>query len=310
MIRDMAANESPNSPATRTFGVGSSQFRIAPEAGFRLMQWSLKTAGGSREILYWPEDPPGAPFHKIRGGNPLLFPFAGRSFDKGMEDHWRAPSGERLPMLRHGFARDGAFTVISANESHIAARLEPSDAACEAYPFDYTFTARYDFEELAFTATFSLENHGSEAIPWSAGHHFYFTLPWHHGARRRDYRLNMEARKAAYQGPDGKLVMQKDRESCHDLSDTDLLDRIHWQLRHNRVSFGPKGGEEDIHILLGDDPIPPKGNAIVTWSESEDAPYYCIEPWMGPPNAAEHGKGLHWTGPGETAAFRVQVSLY
>ncbi len=24
-------------------------------------------------------------------------------------------------------------------------------------------------------------------IPWSAGHHFYFTLPWSEGARRGDY---------------------------------------------------------------------------------------------------------------------------
>jgi galactose mutarotase-like enzyme len=297
-------------PPTREFSVGSSRFLIAPGHGFRLMRWTLRSAAGTREILHWPDDPGGAPFPSIRGGNPLLFPFSGRSFDRGMENHWRAPGGERLPMPRHGFARDGRFTVVAEGDSHISGRLEPGEAARAAYPFDYVFTVHYTFEELALTVRMELENRDARALPWSAGHHFYFTLPWHPGARRRDYRLNMKARKCARHGPDGRLVMERDRESCHDLSDTELLDRIHWELRHNRVSFGPRGGEEDVHIIIGDAPVPPKGNAVVTWSESAEAPYYCVEPWMGPPNAAEHGKGLHWVGPGETGAFEVKVSLY
>jgi galactose mutarotase-like enzyme len=213
-------------------------------------------------------------------------------------------------MPRHGFARDGRFTVTGAGDSHISGRLEPGEAARVAYPFEYVFTVRYTFEELAFTDLLQLHNIDTRPLPWSAGHHFYFTLPWHRGARRADYRLNMEARKCAGHAPDGRLLTQRDRESCHDLSDTVLLDRIHWELRHNRVSFGPRGGEEDVHIIIGDQPAPPKGYAVVTWSESAEAPFYCVEPWMGPPNAAEHGKGLHWVGPGETGSFEVQVSLY
>lgn len=305
----MAENKA-NDPKTTEFQVGSSRYRIAPEAGFRLMQWTLRTVNGTREVLYWPEKSGDTPFDKIRGGNPLLFPFSGRTFDKGLENHWRDPDGQRRPMPRHGFCRDGRFAVVEESDSRIAAKLIPTAADLEAYPFDFVFTVIYSFEELAFTVTMQLENTGDKAIPWSAGHHFYFTLPWHPSARRRDYQLNMEARKCAYQGPEGGLVLQKDRETCHDLSDTALLDRIHWQLRHNRVSFGPKGGEEDIHLIIGEEEIPPKGHALVTWSESEEAPFYCVEPWMGPPNAAEHGKGLHWVGPGETRRFTVQVSLF
>ena len=290
--------------------VGSSRFLMNPENGFRLMQWNLEMVNGTRRILYWPDETTGLPIEKIRGGNPLLFPFAGRTFDRGLENHWRAPGHGQLPMPRHGFARNGRFAVSRPGENVIEGRLLPTDADAAAYPFDYTFTATYRFQELAFKVELCLENHGSEPVPWSAGHHFYFTLPWHPGARRQDYRLNMEARKCAYHGPDGKLVMDHDREACHDLSDTKLLDRIHWQLRHNRVSFGPKGGEEDIHLIIGDTPQPRKNSTVVTWSESETAPYYCVEPWMGPPNAAEHGKGLHWVGPGERQVFAVEVSLY
>ena len=292
------------------FVVGSSRFLMAPETGFRLMQWNLQTATGTRRILHWPEDTGDLPVANVRGGNPILFPFSGRTFNKGVENTWRAPDGKKLPMPRHGFARNGRFAVSRPSEHEIIGKLLPGEADAEAFPFDYSFTVRYRFQELALQVDLCLENTGPDPVPWSAGHHFYFTLPWHAGARRQDYRLAMEARKCAYHGPDGKLVMDRDREACHDLSDTKLQDRIHWQLRHNRVSFGPKGGEEDVHLIIGGDPVPQKNFALVTWSESETAPYYCVEPWMGPPNAAEHGKGLHWVGPGESQIFSVEVSLY
>jgi galactose mutarotase-like enzyme len=306
----MPDKKDESSHAKAEFSVGSSRFLVAPEYGFRLMKWSLQTVGGSREILHWPETESGMPLEHIRGGNPILFPFAGRSFDRGVENHWRSPDGDRLRMPRHGFARNGKFEVVQCSDNGLCAQLIPSEADRAIYPFDYTFKATYRFEELAFKIILTLENTGDVRIPWSAGHHFYFTLPWHPGARRKDYRLNMEARKCAYHGPDGKLIMEQDRETCHELSSTRLLDRIHWQLRHNRVSWGPKGGEEDVHLIIGDTPVPQKNFTVVTWAESAEAPYYCVEPWMGPPNAAEHGKGLHWVGPGENQSFVVEVSLF
>ncbi|MGA1205669.1 MAG: aldose epimerase [Opitutales bacterium] len=292
------------------FKVGSSSFLMAPAHGFRLMQWNLSTAMGVREVLHWPGQSEGVDFACVRGGNPLLFPFSGRSFDRGLVNTWRAPSGEQLAMPQHGFARKGEFRVTRQTDNDIEAVLVPDEEAQAAYPYEYAFAVAYRFEELSLKVTLTLFNQDQNPIPWSAGHHFYFRLPWHEGARRADYRLNLDARKCAYHGPDGKLVMERDRNTCHDLSDPALLDRIHWQLRHNRVSFGPKGGEEDIHIVIGDQEVPMKNTCIVSWSESEDAPYYCIEPWMGPPNAAEHGKGLHWVAPGESESFSVEISLF
>lgn len=301
----------PNSsPSTRMFSVGSSTFRIAPQAGCRLMTWTLRSAMGTREVLYWPDQAGSTPFEGIRGGNPILFPFCGRSFVDGVEGFWQAPGQKRLPMPKHGYARQGTFEVTGDSAHHLEAVFLPDAAALEGYPFAYRFLVAYTFEELAFTVKLSLENKDTQPIPWSAGHHFYFTLPWHAGASRDDYLLHMEARKSAYHGPDGKLVSSRERNARHALGDPALLDRIHWELRHNQVSFGPKSGEEDVFITIGDGASPPASATVVTWSESMEAPWYCIEPWMGPPNAAGHGKGLHWVGPGEEASFTVRVSLY
>lgn len=291
--------------------IGPSSYTLLPEDGFRLMTWTVKTAKSPREVLYWPEKPdPGTPVAKLRGGNPILFPFAGRSYDRGLECHWRTPEDRRLPMPQHGFARDGRFEVVDCNDQVITGRLLPTEEDREIYPYKYRFEVEYRFEDLAFTCVFRLFNEDDKAIPWSAGHHFYFTLPWHPGARRNDYQLMLDSRKQAFQGPDGKLILHRDRESCHNLADPEILGRNHFELRHRTISFGPRGGEEDIHLRVGSEDPPSKGLSIVTWTEAEDSPFYCVEPWMGPPNAAEHGKGLHYVNPGDCGTFQVEVSLY
>lgn len=74
-----------------------------------------------------------------------------------------------------------------------------------AYPFNYRFTVRYVFEEVSFKVYLRLDNLGDESILWSAGHHFYFTLPWHDGLRRGDYRFEIAAKKCFIPEPDGSL---------------------------------------------------------------------------------------------------------
>ncbi|MGB0413847.1 MAG: hypothetical protein ACPGJU_05315, partial [Coraliomargarita sp.] len=61
--------------------------------------------------------------------------------------------------------------------------------------------------------------------------------------------------------------------------------------------------------ILGDFDAASGSNAFVIWTEDKDSPFYCVEPWMGPPNAPEHKQGLHAVNGGETSIFGVEVSL-
>jgi len=53
----------------------------------------------------------------------------------------------------------------------------------------------------------------------------------------------------------------------------------------------------------------PKDLTVVTWTEDEKSPFYCIEPWMGPPNAPETKVGLHTVAPGQMQKFYVEIRL-
>ncbi len=290
--------------------VGNSTFLAHPEKGARLMNWNITLGDGSiRDVIYWPELSTLEDAHKVRGGNPILFPFNGRSFVDGEIYFWKDAQGVRRPMPMHGLARQGDFKVTSADASGFQALFIPGAEAKEAYPFDYEFTVSYRFESFGLTVEFALKNLGKTPLPWSAGHHFYFTLPWSPGSTRGDYLIRIPATERLRQDPRGQLIPGPKLEGDQLLSNVDLIDTFHTGLKGNEVRFGEKGKPGDVIINVGTDKVPPVDTTVVTWTLAPDSPFYCVEPWMGPANAAEHKRGLHQVLPGDRETFTVTVRV-
>lgn len=290
--------------------VGSSTFLARPAHGARLMNWNVTLGDGSvRDVIYWPEDADFTNFAKVRGGNPILFPFNGRCFDGGEQGFWRAADGVRRPMPMHGFARQGLFTLVWQDARGFAAQLVPDAEARAAYPYDYEFTVTYRFEPFGLSCEFTLKNLGHEPVPWSAGHHFYFTLPWSEGSTRDDYVIRIPATQRLRQNATGQLQPGPALHVEERFSNPALIETLHTGLRRNEVMFGERGRPGDVHLQVGTAKVPPPDATIVTWSESDTAPFYCVEPWMGPPNAPEHRRGLETVPPMETGTFTVSVAV-
>ena len=74
------------------------------------------------------------------------------------------------------------------------------------------------------------------------------------------------------------------------MADPDLVNRIHYELTEPRATFGPVNDEEQVSVAEVGGPEAGSRLTFVTWTEGSDAPYYCIEPWMAPPNAPENRK--------------------
>jgi galactose mutarotase-like enzyme len=290
--------------------VGRSTFLALPEHGARLMNWNVTLGDGSiRDVLYWPENADFGDFAKVRGGNPILFPFNARVFDRGDIHYWRAADGIRRPMPMHGLARQGEFKVIRTDNRGFVAQFMPNDEARQCYPYEYEFTVTYRFEPLGLSCEFALTNHGREPLPWSAGHHFYFTLPWNEGTTRADYIIRIPATKRLRQDATGALTVGPQLNADESLANPALIDALHTGLRSNEVIFGEKGRPGDVVVQLGTEKVPPPQATFVTWTHADDSPYYCVEPWMGPPNAPEHKVGLYFVAPGDTQKFVVSVAI-
>lgn len=290
--------------------VGASSFLALPEMGARLMNWNVTLGDGSvRDIIYWPEVPNLDDIARVRGGNPILFPFAGRTYDRGEVHQWRAEDGIRRPMPMHGLARQGRFSLTRLDEGGFSAQFLPDDAAKAAYPYDYEFVVSYRFDPLALFVELQLTNHGNAPIPWSAGHHFYFTLPWSSGRTRRDYVLETTATKHLQRDDAGQLRTGPSIGTREALDNPNLVDLIHTGLRREVLAVTEAGTGQRLFFRTSMAGGPARDLAIVTWTENDQSPFYCIEPWMGPPNAPETKVGLHWVPPGQTQKFYVEISL-
>jgi galactose mutarotase-like enzyme len=290
--------------------VGASSFLALPEKGARLMNWNITLGDGSvRDIVYWPEVKTLDDFHKIRGGNPILFPFCGRTYDRSEPGHWAADDALRRPMPQHGFARQGAFRLSRLDERGFSAQFVPDEAAQAGYPYDYEFTVSYRFEATGLYVELDLTNRGATSIPWSAGHHFYFTLPWSSHLKRKDYVLELPATRTLKHNESGRLVDGPRLGPRESLDNPALIDTVHTGLRGHKFSVTETDSRQSLRFNTGFINTNARDAAVVTWTQDEKSPFYCIEPWMGPPNSPENKIGLHNVGPGQTQKFFVEITL-
>lgn len=290
--------------------VGNSTFLALPERGARLMNWHVTLGDGSvRDVIYWPEHADFANIAKVRGGNPILFPFCGRTFDHGVQNLWRAPDGVQRPMPMHGFARQGAFKLVWSDARGFSALLVPDAPAQEAYPFSYEFTVTYRFDALSLACELTLKNLDAVPLPWCAGHHFYFTAPWSEGTRREDCAIRIPAAEVLRQTPTGELIAGPQLTDEENLANPELIDAIYTRLQSSSVVFGEQRRPGRVTVQIGTAKTAPADTAFVTWAPGPDTPYYCVEPWMGPPNAPEHQRGLQFVPPRESRSFTVSVAI-
>jgi galactose mutarotase-like enzyme len=286
---------------------GDALLRIAPHAGGRLLSWQI----GGAPVIHWPDFADWSQPAKIRGGNPLLFPFLGRHRVDGRLGEWRDQAGVVRQLPTHGFARDLPFSsALDADGHGIRMTLADSAATRTAYPFAFRFEATY---RLADAHTLEVEltvtNRGDTPLPYYAGHHFYFALPH---ALRGETTVELPPTSRRHQEADGSISAPSPGEPIYALDDARILDRFHCL---SGVPAQPvRIVSPSLHRIIEIDLRRPGSvpwYAVTTWTETDTSDFYCIEPWLGLPDAIHNGLGLRWlpSGKTETAAARITVTF-
>jgi galactose mutarotase-like enzyme len=286
--------------------LGDASLRVAPQIGGRLLTWTV----GAHEVIHWPDAPDWTHPAKIRGGNPLLFPFLGRHRVDGQLGAWRDEDGTVYALPVHGFARDSVFEAeVDAGAASVSMTLTDSAATRAVYPFAFRFTAIYrlvanDTLEVSLVT----ENRGDRPLPYYAGHHFYLALPH---ALRGETTLDLPPSLRREQQPDGQLSAPEPGEPQYRLDDPRIQDRFHVidavPAPRRIATLRTPSLHRAIEFDLRESPAP--WYSITTWTESETSDFYCVEPWLGLPDAIRNGAGLRRIAPGqvETATLRLKV---
>jgi galactose mutarotase-like enzyme len=230
---------------TRWVTSGGSTVGVRPDRGAIVTH--IKVDGV--ELLYLDESTLDSPTGAVRGGVPLLFPFAGE-----LRDGRLLATGTELG--RHGFARRKAWQVIDETADTITMRLAADDDTRPRYPF--AFDAKVVVRALPRGASIRLEvdNPGSAPMPLAPGWHPYFSCPTR--LKRTCLRPVLHDIELPVPEPfecDVNIAAPPDRRVAFDLPHTGRV----------TLTSSPNLATLEIWTLPGKD-------------------FVCIEPWVGPSN--------------------------
>jgi aldose 1-epimerase len=103
----------------------------APRHGGRLVRWVRR----GQDILYWPDDADWTNVARVRGGNPLLFPFIARHVVDGQIGKRRRPRRGRARYAAAWFCPRSAIRHFRHFQATVSLTLRSSPATQAAYPF-------------------------------------------------------------------------------------------------------------------------------------------------------------------------------
>ncbi|MDO4484868.1 MAG: aldose 1-epimerase family protein [Clostridia bacterium] len=242
---------------------------------------SFKGTNG-REVI-WQADPAVWPQH-----GPIMFPVCGTARDAHIKI-----GGVTYDMPKHGFVRTAPFEVARIGEDFVELVLGRRPETDNMYPFDFVLHVTYTLFENGVTCTFLVENKGSRVMPFCIGGHPGFNVPMADGAAYEDYQIVFEKQEEGINSlaPGGGIITA--REKLTELADGKVLPLNHAlfderdallleDINSRSVDVVHKDTGKGIHFAF------PKFPMLAIWSmPKKNAPYLCLEPWIGTPEHAE-----------------------
>ena len=134
---------------------------------------SVKNTEGYEYI--WQGDP-----KYWEGQAPLMFPICGRLFG-GKYTY----GDKEFEMNLHGFARKSVFSVREADDTHAVFVLTDIPESLAEYPFPFVLSIEYRLCGNSLTGSVTVENSGSETLPFTVGLHPGFNVPLGEGRIHR-----------------------------------------------------------------------------------------------------------------------------
>lgn len=257
--------------------------------------------GSVRELLYLPED---WQQRKICGGWPFCFPICGRLIDGNQSQYQH--DGKPYPMAIHGFGHQQVWQVLSQGQDNITLQLSDNDITRSIYPFSFDVALAYQVKAGQLVCQQTYKNTGSKPMPYYAGFHPYFFIDPKY--KKQDVQVDMSAQhRLIYNEALTDIIGQTSPLS---FPIGLMADQVNESL--HEVEPG-----QPIRLLFPDDFqiemsfLGPEMQLFryVQLYHIADQPFFCIEPWMSPPNSMNHADRLHWLEPGQTEQVTLVLKV-
>ena len=243
---------------------------------------------------------------------PILFPSVGAHVN-GEYRH----KGKVYPMTQHGFARDMTFECIKESPYEITHMLVDTDKTREIYPFNFNLQVTHRLEGDNLVVVWRVENTGEEEMPFTIGGHPAFALD--EGTKKEDYILDFPGKEELSYLLVDPVEGHPYPDQIHEMKLDNGISKLDDEFfAHDARIFD--GAQFDEVVIKRKDGTPlvalsaPGFPNFGIWSKP-DAPFICLEPWIGrTDNAGFNGElmekpGILVAGPGDVlnAAYTIVV---
>jgi galactose mutarotase-like enzyme len=244
---------------------------------------------------------------KIPGGWPFLFPICGR-LERGGQTGQYLYDGRIHKMPSHGFGPRLPWKVVETDrEDTLVLQLTDTEATRQAYPFRFEVRLAYRAEKGALACEQLYVNRGNVPMPYYAGFHPYFQTPAP-GAGKEDVVLDYRPVRAF-----------RYNERFTDLAEPVPPPAVPVAVHSAAVleqRLTMVGADRELRVAMPGGPVIHLAAEGVEDSDlfpyiqlytMADKPFFCVEPWMGFPNALNTVAGARWLKPGQSERGMLKV---
>jgi galactose mutarotase-like enzyme len=209
---------------------------------------------------------------------PILFPIVGK-----LNENKYKLDGQEYVLPQHGFARNLMFERESESKNQVSYILKSHPETLKNFPFQFDLSVTYTLKGKAVEVKYEVTNKGKDKMVFTIGAHPGFNVPAKPDEQFEDYYLEFEKEENAerhlledglFTGNTAPLLNNSKKIPLnHDLFIKDAI--VLENLNSKWVQL--KSSKSDYALKLDFSGFPYLG----IWSPSNEAPFVCIEPWMG-----------------------------
>lgn len=248
---------------------GAVKARIAPKRGALVTH--LEVDG--RSVLYLDRETFEDDSKNVRGGIPILFPFAGI-----LENNILQATGTAIP--QHGFARNHPWEVDEIAPGRMRLYLDSDEATIAVFPWDFRIEQTCLLTARGIHLEMLVHNLDMRPMPLAPGWHPYFRCP-------ADLKSGVQGDVPGF--------------NDHGLNDTDTHDFSIQAPAHSRGRFDLPG-TGSVRLSFS-----PQMRHIQVWS-LPGRDFVCIEPFTGPSNLINTNRAIEVPA-GEARTFWMRIEL-
>lgn len=215
--------------------------------------------------------------------SPILFPIVGT-----LKNNTYTIEGKEYQLPRHGFARDMEFQLAEKTKNSAVFSLESNSETLKKYPFEFELQLIYTLENTSLHIEYKVINKSGKKLPFSIGAHPAIALP----ENFKNYAFEFEKEEVLkYYLLENDLISNKTKV----LETTNGTIPLNYKLFKNDALIFKTLESKSLTILEKSKPyinvdfkdFPSLG----LWTKDQ-APFICIEPWLGYSDKSENSGDL------------------